>query len=497
MTVIHPKNLSRLIAPSAMVLSLLLPVEGQAGFQWITPLEQTPIATQPAPDEKTPIASKKELPPAVQLPALEPVLTAPSDALPSVVGDKPAMTETTPVILTPAIVDHDAAAASPGQPTMDVVSPGAAPAPVSVLETTATPVAAEASVPVSAPEPVLEEKPQPVPEPAPLALPEPEPAPVMEPKAEVTDPATVTPLEVVKPASAMEPVPSAPVMAVPVVSESQEASVTVLQAQKPVDARDDGALIKGFGKDLPLVLVLKQILPKDHVFAFESGVDPAIKANWRGGKGWRVVLSETLQPLGLTAHEDGSLVSIVRAESAPVAMTRDDTPVMAAPSSTAPVVDSTPLQQPEPVMPAAVVEPIKESVVSPNIDPVTLTAPEPVVVAPEAVPTVGKVVMPPATLEPPLLPGLSDVWQAEAGEQLRGVIKRWCARAKVELVWSSEYDYPIQAGVSLTGSFEEAVRNLLSGFVDAKPQPFARLHDNPAAGQRTLVVQSRGNTNGE
>jgi hypothetical protein len=190
-------------------------------------------------------------------------------------------------------------------------------------------------------------------------------------------------------------------------------------------------------------------------------------------------------------------VSIVRAESAPVAMTRDDTPVMAAPSITAPVVDSTPLQQPEPVMPAAVVEPIKESVVSPNIDPVTLTAPEPVVVAPEAVPTVGKVVMPPATLEPPLLPGLSDVWQAEAGEQLRGVIKRWCARAKVELVWSSEYDYPIQAGVSLTGSFEEAVRNLLSGFVDAKPQPFARLHDNPAAGQRTLVVQSRGNTNGE
>jgi len=64
-------------------------------------------------------------------------------------------------------------------------------------------------------------------------------------------------------------------------------------------------------------------------------------------------------------------------------------------------------------------------------------------------------------------------------------------------VWSTEYDYPVQASASFSGSFEEAVRDLLSGFVDAKPQPFGRLHDNPSVGQRILVIQTRGNTNGE
>lgn len=513
MTVIHPKNLSRLIAPSAMVLSLLLPFEGQAGFQWITPLEQTPLATQPAPAEKTPVAPKKDLPPAVQLPALEPVVASPPEAvpvaMPAATDSKPVVTEAAPVVLTPAVVDHDTAAATPNQPAMDVVAPDSAPAPVAtpVAETPApvetpvveavTPAPAEAPVaetPAPAPAPVLEENPLPVPEPAPVALPEPEPAPVMPPKAEIVEPAAMPP-EPVSPVVAMEPVavpsvePTSPVVAMEPVPPTPIAATPVEpapQEQKPVATLDDGAVIKGFGKKLPLVVVLKQILPKDHVFAFESGVNPSTTVSWKGGKGWRLVLAETLHKVGLTAHEENNLVSIVRADTHAVAEPASAPLAAVAPpvELTAPVV----LQQPE------AIEPVKESIAIPSIEPVTV--PPPATLA-EAVPTTGKIVMPPATLEPPLLPGASDVWKAESGEHLRSVIKRWCERAKVELVWSSEYDYPIQAGVSLTGSFEEAVRNLLSGFVDAKPQPFARLHDNPAAGQRTLVVQSRGNTNGE
>lgn len=526
MTVIHQKNLSRLIAPSAMVLSLLLPLETQAGFQWITPLEQTPLATQPT-VEKTPVAPKKELPPAVQLPALEPVVAAPPEAMPIIttpavtppaadskpvtpeVVATPAVTppaadtkpvtpeaaapETAPVALTPSVVDHDAAAAAPGQPAMDVVAPGAAPAPAAV-ETPAPAVTA----------PVVEEKPAPAPEPAPVALPEPEPAPVVPPKAEIVEPAAVPPPEtasapvVAEPAApaaeaaastpvVAEPVPPAPVAAAPV-APTPVVPAHIQQEQKPIAHMDDGAVVKGFGKKLPLVVVLKQILPKDHVFAFESGVNPSTPVSWKGGKGWRLVLADTLHKVGLTAHEENNLVSIVRADAA--APETAATPVLAAVAppaeQNAPVV----LQQPEAVTP------------SPAVSEVAMPTVEPIAVAPtatlaDAAPTTGKVIMPPATLEPPLLPGASDVWKAESGEHLRSVIKRWCDRAKVELVWSSEYDYPVQAGVSLTGSFEEAVRNLLSGFVDAKPQPFARLHDNPAAGQRTLVVQSRGNTNGE
>lgn len=143
-----------------------------------------------------------------------------------------------------------------------------------------------------------------------------------------------------------------------------------------------------------------------------------------------------------------------------------------------------------PALPLAAEAEVKQDSVS--VEP--MTAPVP---SASETPAKGQVVMPNATLEPPLLPGASDVWRAEPGEHLRDVIRRWASRAGVELVWSTEYDFPIQAGVSLNGSFEEAVRDLLSGFVDAKPQPFGRLHDNPNAGQRTLVVQTRGNTGAE
>lgn len=497
MITIHPKKISRLIAPSAMVLSLLLPFESQAGFQWITPLEQTPLATQPTPAEKTPVNPKKEPPPPVQLPALEPVNVAPPEAVAPAQQPSPAPTDAAPVVLTPTVVDHEAAAAATGQPAMDVVAPGAVPAPV------VEPVKPVPAAEVEPVQPVVESaaaQPDSVaPQPAPVALPEPEAPP--QPKAEAVEPpltvmphapeGSVTAAPPSPPAVVAEPVPAPPspaVVAAPVVTP------VVAPKQEAAAVPDDGAVVKGFGKDLPLVLVLKQIVPKDHVFAFESGVDPSTRVSWKGGKGWRAVLNDTLRPVGLTAHEESKLVSIIRSQAgaaepvAPVAVA----PAMATPSTTTPVV----LAQPEPVAPLpAVVEPVKEAAsAAATVEPVAL--PEAVPPA-SAVPVTGKIVMPPATLEPPLLPGLSDVWKAEAGEHLRAVIRRWCERAKVELVWSSEYDYPIQAGVSLTGSFEEAVRSLLSGFVDAKPQPFARLHDNPAAGQRTLVVQSRGNTNGE
>ncbi len=46
-------------------------------------------------------------------------------------------------------------------------------------------------------------------------------------------------------------------------------------------------------------------------------------------------------------------------------------------------------------------------------------------------------------------------------------------------------------------TFEEAVRNLLSGFEGSHPQPVAELHINPRLGQTVLIVQTRGNSNSD
>jgi hypothetical protein len=88
----------------------------------------------------------------------------------------------------------------------------------------------------------------------------------------------------------------------------------------------------------------------------------------------------------------------------------------------------------------------------------------------------------------------ADGWSAGRGETLRKVLTGWCSRAGVELKWLAEYDYPIEATARFNGGFEDAVRSLLAGFDGARPQPFGELHANARAGQKVLVIQTRGNS---
>lgn len=483
-TDITTKKISRSALIAAFGFGIGLAVPAQAGFQWITPLDSAPpVKPLPLPGAE-PVAPKKELPPVLQLP----VEQAPPAAAPEVL-------------------------APPSEPPAVV------------------PVAVEPPVPAT-------ESPMPV-----VVVPSPEPNATH---------------------SVVEP-PVTPMTGGAAVPEG-------IGEGKILSALEPGETVEGFGKAMPLVVALKQTLPRDYIFAFEESVKPATPVDWKGGRGWRVVLADALAGAGLVGYEQGNKISILKADPAAttvaapaVAVELPSTPVTdtvsavevvptpadAAPSAQPDMIEVPPAVEPVGLSPAPVTSPAdgqapteivpeqpmpeqtvpeKQGSAAPEVQQTALVgSAEDVVMAPalsapalplaaeaetkqdsvsveplttpaptaSEVPARGQVVMPNASLEPPLLPGASDVWRAEPGEHLRDVIRRWASRAGVELVWSTEYDFPIQAGVSLNGSFEEAVRDLLSGFVDAKPQPFGRLHDNPNAGQRTLVVQTRGNTGAE
>ncbi len=67
--------------------------------------------------------------------------------------------------------------------------------------------------------------------------------------------------------------------------------------------------IEGFGADLPLPVVLRQILPSGISVVFEHGVDQDLTASWRGGASWQAALREAIVPLGLSAQfEDARVV---------------------------------------------------------------------------------------------------------------------------------------------------------------------------------------------
>jgi hypothetical protein len=51
--------------------------------------------------------------------------------------------------------------------------------------------------------------------------------------------------------------------------------------------------------------------------AFAESVDKAVPVDWKGGKPWRAVLSDTIRPLGLTVSVAGAAVMIQTAKSPP------------------------------------------------------------------------------------------------------------------------------------------------------------------------------------
>ena len=82
-------------------------------------------------------------------------------------------------------------------------------------------------------------------------------------------------------------------------------------------------------------------------------------------------------------------------------------------------------------------------------------------------------------------------WSAPAGATLRRVLTDWSEKAGVQLHWSSQFDYPIQAHIHMTATYQKAVETLLDGLRDAKPRPLARLHPNLPAGPAILILQTQ------
>ncbi len=325
-------------------------------------------------------------------------------------------------------------------------------------------------------------------------------APVVSPKPEL-QPVAIAPEATEAPQQiAVAPPSAAPT---PLVRPPAPALVT--------PAKSEPAVVRGFANRVPLTVALRQLLPSAYSFSIDEDVDMGVLVSFKGGKPWHDTLIAALQPVGLTSHDQGQMVVISRMEATPA---KEEVPV-AAETANPIVFDNVPasvdadakpveiasaapvmVEPPVPVIPPA-------PTFTPHVSAPVAAAPAPVASAPVVVtPAVAPVVMPEAT--PTLIAAASakteavkivEMWTADRGDSLRKVLTNWSKRVNVELEWLAEYDYPLQASVNLTGSYEDAVRNLLSGFEGARPQPVGQLHANTGAGQKVLVVRARGNTN--
>lgn len=137
------------------------------------------------------------------------------------------------------------------------------------------------------------------------------------------------------------PVPPAP--------QSEDILAAPVQRQMSDDATSM-SIIEGFGRDIPLALMLRQIVPSHYGFSFAPGIDQAIPLSWEGGAPWDVVLAQSLakEGMGMTVYDDvveiRHLPSVVYAPDVPITVTvvEDDISV--------PAVESLPEPEEKPLV---------------------------------------------------------------------------------------------------------------------------------------------------
>jgi len=254
---------------------------------------------------------------------------------------------------------------------------------------------------------------------------------------------------------------------VSVIMSPEAMSVSPLSQQIP-----NKGIIQGFANDVPLSVALRQILPNNIGFSVAQDISLGTLVSWQGGAPWRDVLKNMLSSKNLTIKEDGNIVHVVHRENL------------------------------NPVVRQARVRTNSVNVgynpvsLSPSVNVATYAKPTTRIARPSYSPstTVRDMgYLPVSTASVPMQRYSSQTWNAHKGQMLRAVLMDWGRRANVDISWQAEYDYPFQASISVMGSFEEVVRKLLSGFEDASPKPVGYLYNNQSAGQRVLVIQTRGN----
>jgi hypothetical protein len=194
------------------------------------------------------------------------------------------------------------------------------------------------------------------------------------------------------------PVVAAPAaVAAPAPAPKMPLAAPVAVLEKPV---------RGFGKDIPLVIAAQQIAPADRQIAFSPGVDPSMPVTWKGGQTWRTVLADALSSRGLQVAEQGNILfisqsnSMVGAQKAsllnnrPKAQMEAQEAVTLSPPPAVTAIAPQPQPMPQPMMqpapemvtlpsmvmpPAAPAEPAPAMVASQPVIPTMAPAPAPVV----------------------------------------------------------------------------------------------------------------------
>jgi|MDSW01.1.fsa_nt_gb hypothetical protein len=341
------------------------------------------------------------------------------------------------------------------------------------------------------------------------------------------------PLSVVAPASApihdLSPeqvlkAPSAPVAAraqyTPPAVSTPAPSPMPVQAVEPVSPMD--GIVNGFGKDVPLVTAVRQLVPASYTYKFTPDVDLGTTVSWNGGQSLRNTLSIVLASGGYTYDLQGNMISITTAHAQPE---------IASPSLMEPpeqevrdipgfndviqqnLVHAEVGRNVPPVEQAfSAPEELKEKqvYVNPVTSPVSLVSPKVEYNAAddmmvplmneEASASTAKMAAPPAAFANGMRPTYSPVslssypeiqkvrtWSVKRNSDLKSTLASWSRQAGVGLQWNADRNFRVDYMVWVDGTFEEALAVLMKGYAN-KTGPVPQTQFEIQEGQSPVLV---------
>ena len=82
-------------------------------------------------------------------------------------------------------------------------------------------------------------------------------------------------------------------------------------------------------------------------------------------------------------------------------------------------------------------------------------------------------------------------WEAKEGDNLRELLTKWSNQAGWKLLWNTNRNYTLSAGVMFKGKFTDVSSALIRAFARARPAPIATYYK----GNRVIVVETMENEN--
>lgn len=82
-------------------------------------------------------------------------------------------------------------------------------------------------------------------------------------------------------------------------------------------------------------------------------------------------------------------------------------------------------------------------------------------------------------------------WEANEGDNVRELLTKWCALSGWKLLWNTNRNYTLSAGVVFKGKFADVSSALIRAFARARPAPIATYYK----GNRVIVVETMENEN--